>query len=140
MTKCFAARVYPKIPHSCRSHLQRRSSFKKPARRWGQTRSTSALSHRQTSAKEQRRILGRKERLLGTFRDAENLHLDRTVAGTVELGETDGLPITQGEFAVAHRDRKRVAQHHRAQMRIGVLAIALGEFRIVVPPVIDAAD
>src|SRR5260370_26151264 len=73
------------------------------------------------------------------FRNAKNLHLNGAVARSIKLGKNDGLPVAERQFAVADRHGKRVAQHHCAEMGVGVLTIAFGKFWIVVPPVINAA-
>ena len=37
---------------------------------------------------------------------------------------------------LAHRERQRVAEQRRLQVRVGVLPVAVGELRVVVPPLV----
>ena len=62
------------------------------------------------------------------------MRIDR-VARPVELGHENALPLAQHDFPAAHRQRQAVAEQERAQMRVGVHAVAVREARVVVPPV-----
>ena len=74
------------------------------------------------------------------IRDAEDLDAERARARAVELGHQDALPLAEHDFAAADLQRQVVAEQQRAQVRIGVHAIAVGMIRIVVHPLGVARD
>ena len=70
-------------------------------------------------------------------------HLHRAAcasARAVELGDQHALPLPEHELAAADLQRQAVAEQHRAQVRVGVQAIAIRVLRIVVHPVGVARD
>ena len=64
--------------------------------------------------------------------DAEDLHAQRARARAVELRHQNPLPLPEHDFAAADLQRQAVAEQHRAQVRVGVHAIAVRVLRIVV--------
>src|SRR5437870_2667809 len=72
--------------------------------------------------------------------DARHLNRHRPAARSVEFGEDDALPRAQQHGRVANLEAEALPHHHSAQMRIGVLALAIGVVRIVVPPRVLTAD
>ena len=72
--------------------------------------------------------------------DAEDLSAERAGARAVELRHQDALPLPEHHFAAADLQRERVAEQHRAQVRVGVHAIAVRVLGIVVHVVAIAGD
>ena len=66
------------------------------------------------------------------------MDLNCALSRAIKLGQDHRLPVAERDFAVSHRERERVSQHHRAKVRIGIFAAALGNFGIIVAPVIES--
>ena len=58
------------------------------------------------------------------------------VAWPVELGGDDGLELAEHELALRDREGKRVTEERRLQVRVRVLAVAVGMLWVVVPPLV----
>ena len=54
---------------------------------------------------------------------------NRARARAVELGHQHALPLAQHHLAAADLQRQRMAEQHRAEVRVGVHAIAIGMIR-----------
>src|SRR5579872_5166395 len=67
--------------------------------------------------------------------DARNLDRHRPAAGPVEFGQNDALPGAEQHARIADLQRQGLTHHHPAQVRIGVLALAVGVARIVMAPI-----
>src|SRR5919201_1487471 len=63
---------------------------------------------------------------------ADHLDVDLALSGPVELREDHGLEAAERELAVVDAQRDRAAEQRRAQMRVRVAALAVGEARVVV--------
>src|SRR5262244_1715622 len=72
--------------------------------------------------------------------DARHLNRHRAAARAVKLGQNDALPCAQQHGGVAYLQTETLAHQHAAQVRIGVLALTIGELRVVMPPPVLAAD
>ena len=64
--------------------------------------------------------------------------MDSPSVGAVEFGENDILPGTEIQLAVFHRYRDSQADDYGAEVRISILAVAIGDQWIVVL-VVDTA-
>src|SRR5579872_1381025 len=65
---------------------------------------------------------------------AGNLDRHRAAARSIEFGQNDALPGAQKHGGIADLEAETLPHDHAAQMRIGVLAFAIGIIWIVVPP------
>src|SRR5438105_1120623 len=63
---------------------------------------------------------------------ADDLDRDVALPRSVELREDDGLEPSEGELAVVDAEGDGAPQDGRAQVRVGVAALAVGEARVVV--------
>jgi hypothetical protein len=64
--------------------------------------------------------------------NAEDLDAQGSRAWAVELRHQDALPLPEHDFAAADLQRQAVTEQQRAEMRVGVHAVAVGVLRIVV--------
>src|SRR5262249_25274124 len=64
--------------------------------------------------------------------DAHDLHVNFAIVWPVEFREKNLLPLTELEMSVFDWDREAVSHHDRAQVRISILTVTIGEVRIVV--------
>src|SRR5579871_3052923 len=72
--------------------------------------------------------------------NAGHLNRHRTAARSVEFGENDALPGAQQDRGISDLQGEALSHDHAAQMRIGVLALAIGVPGIIVTPGIFAGD
>ena len=75
-----------------------------------------------------------------TAGESHDLRADRPRARTIHLAAQHALPAPDHQLAAADLHRHRMAEQHRAQVRVGVLPIAVGMIGIVVLVVLVARD
>ena len=64
---------------------------------------------------------------------SEDLELQRTLTGTVELGQDDALKLTQDELAVGNRYENTVIEEKTSKMRSGIVPVTIRQFGRVMP-------
>src|SRR5215510_10230256 len=72
--------------------------------------------------------------------DTGDLDRDRPAARAIELRQDDALPGSEQHARIAYLQAQALPHDHAAQMRIGILALAIGKIGIVVPPGLLAID
>lgn len=64
---------------------------------------------------------------------SEDLELQRTLTGTVELGQDDALKLTQDELAVGNRYEDTIIEEKTSKMRSGIVPVTIRQFGRVMP-------
>src|SRR5512132_3663208 len=70
---------------------------------------------------------------------ADDLDRQVAVAGPVELRRDDGLELAEHQLALAHGEGQGVAEKCGLQVRVSVVAIAVGVVGVVVAPIVPGA-